>query len=59
VPAPTWITILGQLLTGLDRGVDRPAKDARIVPFSVADQAGFVDLLAGQADVGGRLLWVF
>jgi hypothetical protein len=40
-------------LPGLNGSVDSAPNDARIVFFGVADLLGFVDFLAGQADVGG------
>ncbi|MEH2482030.1 hypothetical protein V1282_005387 [Nitrobacteraceae bacterium AZCC 2146] len=39
-------------LACLQGGVDSAPDDARVAGFGVTDCAGFVDLLAGQADVG-------
>ena len=47
---------LGRPLASVQCGVERGADNTGLRLFSVADLAGFVNVLAGQADLGGGRL---
>lgn len=46
-------------LAALDHAVERAASDAGVGDFRIANDAGFVNVLVGQPNVGGRSLLLF